>query len=43
MIELCENCEYSILIADVIGTLMAMEKDGKHSWLKYGIRAENCL
>ena len=27
MIELCENCEYSILIADVIGTLMTMDKD----------------
>lgn len=27
MIELCENWEYSILIADVIGTLMTMDKD----------------
>lgn len=29
MIDLCENCEYSILIADVIATLMTMEKDEK--------------
>lgn len=26
MIELCEECDYSILIADLIATLMVLEK-----------------
>lgn len=29
MIELCDECDYSILIADIIATLMTYEKHGK--------------
>lgn len=34
MIELCDECEYTILFADLIGTLSAKEKDGEYFTLK---------
>lgn len=29
MIELCDECEYSIIVADLIATLMTYDKHGK--------------
>lgn len=37
MIELCDDCDYTILIADLIGTLMAYDKDDKYFVLKIWI------
>lgn len=37
MIELCEDCDYTILIADLIATLMTMDKYGKPFTLKIWI------
>ena len=34
MIELCDECEYTILIADLIATLMTFEKDEEYFKLK---------
>lgn len=37
MIELCDDCDYTILIADLIATLMTMDKDSKSFTLKIWI------
>lgn len=37
MIELCDDCDYSILIADLIATLLTYDKDGKSFILKIWI------
>lgn len=37
MIELCDECDYTILIADLIATLMTYDKDGKPFLLKIWI------
>lgn len=37
MIELCDDCDYTILIADLIATLMTMDKDSKPFTLKIWI------
>lgn len=37
MIELCEDCEYTVLIADLIATLMTYDKDDKVFTLKIWI------
>lgn len=34
MIELCDDCEYTILIADLIATLGVMDKDNQSFILK---------
>lgn len=34
MISLCEDCEYTITIADLIATLMTKEKEGESYQLK---------
>ena len=34
MIELCENCNFTVLIADLIGTLLSLDKDEKLFILK---------
>ena len=37
MIELCDDCDYTILVADLIATLMTMDKDSKPFTLKIWI------
>ena len=37
MIEVCDDCEYTILIADLIATLMTMNKDNESFTLKIWI------
>ena len=37
MIELCDDCDYTILIADLIATLMTYDKDKKPFTLKIWI------
>lgn len=37
MIELCDDCDYTILVADLIATLMTMDKDDKQFTLKIWI------
>ena len=34
MIEVCDDCEYTVLIADLIATLMTYDKDNKPFTLK---------
>ena len=37
MIELCDDCDYTILVADLIATLMTMDKDNQVFTLKIWI------
>lgn len=34
MINVCDDCEYTILVADLIATLMVLEKDNERFELK---------
>lgn len=34
MIELCDDCEYTVIIADLIATLMTLDKDNQRFKVK---------
>lgn len=40
MIEVCDECEYTILIADLIATLMTYDKDNKSFQIKIWYNTE---